>query len=91
MRIDDWPPATCSWKQNSQSQAQTANRQPAPTIPDRTKTQHLAVMSDALQLAVYIPETVPGGIHKVRVFPRHVILHCVCLDGQIPVPSPRKG
>ena len=88
MRIDDWSSAKCSWKHNSQSQAKTANRQPTPLIPNRTKTQHLAVVSDALQLAVYIPETDPGGIQEMRVSPQHVVLHCVRLDSQIPVPFP---
>ena len=55
------------------------------------ETQHLAVVSNALQLAVYTPETDPGGIQEARISPQHVILHCVCLDAQIPVPSPGKG
>ena len=63
----------------------------APPIPDRTKTQYLPVVSDALQLAVYIPETDPGGLQEVRASPQHVILHCVRLDAKIPVPFPRKG
>ena len=85
MKIDDWPPAKCSWRQNFQSQSQTANLQSAPPILHRTKTQHLPVVSDALQLAVYIPETDPRGVQEVRVSPQHVILHCVRLDAQIPV------
>ena len=48
-------------------------------------------MSEALQLAVYIPETHSGGIQEVPVSPQHLILHYVRLDAQIPVSFPRKS
>ena len=64
-----------------------------PHLQFRIERKHntLPVVSDALQLPVYIPETDPGGLQEERVSPQHVILHCVRLDAKIPVPFPRKG